>query len=292
MAESQSETGAAEPRRPDPVVRRIAIHDVIEAFIAGLRDFQAAPLFGLFFGGIYALGGLSILMSLTRFGMPYLAYPLAAGFVLIGPFVAVGLYEVSRRREAGEPLGWGQVLGVVFAQGQREMGWMAFVTLFVMMMWLYQVRLLLALFLGFQSFSSFSGFLTVLTSTPEGADVSWPWATSSAPCWATILVFADGDLLPAAARPRGRFHHRHDHQRAGGVDQSAADAGLRGGDRGSVLRGDAAALPRARRAPAGARPCDLASLPAGGRAGGLSRDAGAGAACCHDASRGCCQSPR
>ncbi|MBX9873584.1 MAG: DUF2189 domain-containing protein [Beijerinckiaceae bacterium] len=168
MEEIQSETRAAEPRRPDPVVRRIGVHDVVEAFVAGLRDFQAAPLFGLFFGGIYALGGLSILLSLTRFGMPYLAYPLAAGFVLIGPFVAVGLYEVSRRREAGETLAWGQVLGVVFAQGQREMGWMAFVTLFVMMMWLYQVRLLLALFLGFQSFASFAGFLTVITTTPEG----------------------------------------------------------------------------------------------------------------------------
>lgn len=168
MDEIRSGSGAVEPRRPDPVVRRIGVHDVVEAFVAGLRDFQGAPLFGLFFGGLYALGGLAILMSLTRFGLPYLAYPLAAGFVLIGPFVAVGLYEVSRRREAGEPLGWGPVLGVVFAQSQRELGWMAFVTLFVMMMWLYQVRLLLALFLGFQSFSSFMGFLTVITSTAEG----------------------------------------------------------------------------------------------------------------------------
>jgi len=154
--------------RPDPVIRRITVHDVVEAFVAGLRDFQAAPLFGLFFGGIYTLAGLVILLSLTRFGMPYLAYPLAAGFALIGPFVAVGLYEVSRRREAGVPLAWGKVLGVVFAQGNRELSWMAFVTLFVMMMWLYQVRLLLALFLGFQSFASFQGFLSVITTTSEG----------------------------------------------------------------------------------------------------------------------------
>lgn len=154
--------------RPDPVIRRIAVHDVVEALVAGLRDFQAAPLFGLFFGGIYALGGLAIFLSLGTLGMPYLAYPLAAGFVLIGPFVAVGLYEVSRRREAGVPLVWGEVLGVVFAQSKRELGWMAFTTLFVMMMWLYQVRLLLALFLGFQSFASFNGFLTVVTTTSEG----------------------------------------------------------------------------------------------------------------------------
>ncbi|KPF69616.1 hypothetical protein IP69_10620 [Bosea sp. AAP35] len=168
MSEPYPETDATERPRPDPVVRRIGVRDVVEALIAGLRDFQAAPLFGLFFGGIYTLAGLAILLSLTRFGVPYLAYPLAAGFVLIGPFVAVGLYEVSRRREAGLPLAWGKVLGVVFAQSQRELGWMAFVTLFVMMMWLYQVRLLLALFLGFQSFSSFNGFLSVIATTPEG----------------------------------------------------------------------------------------------------------------------------
>lgn len=156
------------PRRLDPQIGRIGVADVVEAFAAGLRDFQAAPLYGLFFGGIYALGGLFILMSVTRLGMPYLAYPLAAGFVLIGPFVAVGLYEVSRRRERQEALRWSGILGVVLAQGRRELGWMAFVALFVMMIWLYQVRLLLALFLGFQSFASFGGFLTVLATTPEG----------------------------------------------------------------------------------------------------------------------------
>lgn len=168
MTDTQPAAPPEALRRPDPQIARLAVSDVVEAFAAGLRDFQAAPLFGLFFGGIYALGGLFILMSVTRLGMPYLAYPLAAGFVLIGPFVAVGLYEVSRRREQGERLRWGGVLGVVLAQGKRELSWMAFVTLFVMMIWLYQVRLLLALFLGFQSFSSFGGFLNVLATTPEG----------------------------------------------------------------------------------------------------------------------------
>lgn len=158
----------ADAPRPDPVVRRITARDVAEAFISGLRDFQAAPLFGLFFGGLYTLAGLTILLCLTRFGMSYLAYPLAACFALIGPFAAVGLYEVSRRRELGIPLSWGGVLGVVLAQRNRELGWMALVTLFVTIMWLYQVRLLLALFLGFQSFASFSGFLNVLVTTPEG----------------------------------------------------------------------------------------------------------------------------
>lgn len=156
------------PRKPEPVVRQIKPRDVSEAVVAGIRDFQSAPLYGLLFGGFYALGGLIMVMSATSLGLPWLAYPLAAGFMLIAPFVATGLYEVSRRREAGQELSLSGVLGVVWAQKGRELSWMAFVTLFVMIMWLYQVRLLLALFLGFQSFSSVEEFIRVVLTTNEG----------------------------------------------------------------------------------------------------------------------------
>src|SRR5512138_3972774 len=108
--------------KADPVVRRIAASDIAEALGEGLRDFQAKPLYGLAFGALYAAGGIAILLCLTAFSMVYLAYPLAAGFAMIGPFVAVGLYEVSRRIESGEPLSWGAILGVIFAQGKRELG--------------------------------------------------------------------------------------------------------------------------------------------------------------------------
>jgi len=76
----------------DPIVRRITVADIAEAFGQGLRDFQAAPLYGLVFGALYTAGGIAILLSLTALSMVYLAYPLAAGFALIGPFVAIGLY--------------------------------------------------------------------------------------------------------------------------------------------------------------------------------------------------------
>jgi len=158
-----------EPRKKiEPAVRSITGADIIDAFGHGLRDFRAAPMFGLFFGAIYALGGLSVVATAYAFELTYIAYPLAAGFTLIGPFVAVGLYEVSRRLESGEPLIWSGVLGVIFAQRHREMGWMSFVTLFVLMMWMYQVRILLALFLGLKTPPTLDGFIDVLISTPEG----------------------------------------------------------------------------------------------------------------------------
>jgi uncharacterized membrane protein len=151
----------------DPVVRRITSADIAEALVLGLRDFQAMPLYGLAFGALYACGGIAIVLCLTAFGMVYLAYPLAAGFALIGPFVATGLYELSRRREAGQPISLPAVWSSVISRG--EIGWMAFVTLFFFVIWMYQVRLLIALLLGLNaSFSSFKEFITLVTTTNEG----------------------------------------------------------------------------------------------------------------------------
>ncbi|WJR77479.1 DUF2189 domain-containing protein [Bradyrhizobium sp. NP1] len=151
----------------DPVVRRIGIADIAEALGQGLRDFQAAPLYGLAFGALYAAGGIIIVLSLTAFGMVYLAYPLAAGFALIGPFVAIGLYQVSRCREAGRPISLREIWSTV--RSRSEIGWMAFVTLFVFVIWMYQVRLLIALLLGLNvSFASFQEFLNVVLTTREG----------------------------------------------------------------------------------------------------------------------------
>ncbi|CAL75236.1 conserved hypothetical protein; putative membrane protein; putative permeases of the major facilitator superfamily [Bradyrhizobium sp. ORS 278] len=153
--------------RNDPVVRRITTADIAEALTQGLRDFQAQPLFGLAFGLIYVLGGISIVLCVTAFGMVYLAYPLAAGFALIGPFVAIGLYEVSRRRELGQPISYSGIWQTIISRG--EIGWMAFVTLFFFIIWMYQVRLLIALLLGLNaSFSSIKEFMTVVLTTNEG----------------------------------------------------------------------------------------------------------------------------
>jgi uncharacterized membrane protein len=155
-------------RKPDPVVRAVTVSDIVEALAEGLRDFQSAPIYGLAFGALYAAGGILVVLSATALGASYLAYPLAAGFALIGPFIAVGLYEVSRRRETGEPLSWSAVIAAIVAQSRRELGWMAFVTVFIFVVWMYQIRLLIALMLGLKSFASLRDFLLVVTTTPEG----------------------------------------------------------------------------------------------------------------------------
>ena len=153
--------------KKDPVVLRIGAADDIDAHGKGLRDYKAMPLTGLAVGGVFAAGGVAIVLSATYFGMGYLAYPLAAGFALIAPFAAILLYEMSRRREAGQPVKFGDVL--VTLRGRSEIGWMAFVTLFLFIMWMYQVRLLMAILLGLNaSFASVREFLNVVLTTNEG----------------------------------------------------------------------------------------------------------------------------
>jgi uncharacterized membrane protein len=162
------ESRAAEGVRPMPKVNPITVNDVIDALAAGLSDFRRAPVYGLVIGAFFAIGGMFVILSAAALNMSYLSYPAAAGFVLIGPFAAVGLYEVSRRLKAGEELSWSKIFGAMWAQKSRELSWMAFVVLFIQIMWMYQVRLLLALFLGFRSFASFEEFLTEVITTPEG----------------------------------------------------------------------------------------------------------------------------
>src|SRR6516165_8005428 len=65
-------------------------------------------------------------------------------------------------------LSWRTVLGAVFEQRNRQLAWMGFVTLFFFIVWMYQVQLLVALFLGTRSFATLHDFLVALTTTPEG----------------------------------------------------------------------------------------------------------------------------
>jgi uncharacterized membrane protein len=165
LEESRAKPGSV-PK--PPVVQAVTWGDVRAALEKGVRDFQRAPAFGLFFGSFYAIGGIIVSWLMFYLNMVYMVIPLVIGFMLIGPFVAVGLYEVSRCLEQGRPLTWKGVLTVMFKQREREFVWLCFVTLFVFWVWIYQVRLLLALFFGMKTFTTLAGFVDMLFSTANG----------------------------------------------------------------------------------------------------------------------------
>ena len=175
MANSTAPETGKPPQGPSrafpgmPYLNTITFADIGTAFAQGISDFRKAPQYGLFFGGIFAVAGLIIIASVLWFDMPWMIYPFAIGFPLVGPFAAVGLYEVSRRLEAGERLDWSGILSVIWRQRTREFSWMAFVSLFIFWVWIYQVRLLIAIILGFKASTSLNRFFEVLVSTQEGA---------------------------------------------------------------------------------------------------------------------------
>ena len=160
---------SAQRQSPQPLqTKRLEIADIRYAVGAGWRDFLRRPLLSGFFGLFYCLFGIAFMAGLLWLDRVWLILPLAVGFPLVAPFAAAGLYDISRRLEQGEDFSWRDVFTVIWAQRNRELGWMAFVTLFVLWFWLYQARLLLAIFLQSLSFSSFERFIEVVATTSNG----------------------------------------------------------------------------------------------------------------------------
>lgn len=155
-------------RHPQPRVQTLKVSDITTSLRAGLSDYWAHPVMSSFFGLFYAVFGILFVWCLIWLGKIWMIIPAMIGFPLVAPFAAAGLYEMSRRRQRGEAFGWAEILTVMAHQRKREMGWMAFVTLFVFWVWMYQVRLWLAVILQDASFSDLDGFLQTVFFTPEG----------------------------------------------------------------------------------------------------------------------------
>src|SRR4051794_34595988 len=84
------------------VVRKIGLSDLSEALRRGWEDFKAVPSHAIILCVIYPVLGIILFRMVLGYSVLPLLFPLAAGFTLIGPFAAIGLYELSRRRERGE----------------------------------------------------------------------------------------------------------------------------------------------------------------------------------------------
>lgn len=157
------------PRHPQiPKTNKVTADDIKAALKAGFSDFLARPAMSGFFGLFYAVFGILFVWVLVWLGMIWMIIPAAIAFPLFAPFAAAGLYEMSRRLQAGQDFGWSDVLTVMANQRKREMGWMAFVTLFILWIWFYQFRTVLVIVLQDASFSDLDGFLNTVFFTSAG----------------------------------------------------------------------------------------------------------------------------
>src|ERR1700722_16998896 len=96
-----------------PVVRKIGVCDIWDAPAQGLHDFSAMPSHLLFLGLVYPICGMVLAYVTSQQNVLHLLFPLASGFALVGPFAAIGLYEMSRRRELGLDTSWRRAFEVI-----------------------------------------------------------------------------------------------------------------------------------------------------------------------------------
>jgi len=165
---AQSIAGTAHRAAPHaaPVIRRIGITDLREAVSRGIDDFLAAPTQLLFLGVIYPLAGFAAARFASDGALLPLLYPLVAGLSLLGPLTAVGLYEISRRREQGLPVSAADAFRVLNAPGTAGIAVLGLVLLLLFALWLAAARLVFTEAFGPVRFTP-SEFLAAL-ATEQG----------------------------------------------------------------------------------------------------------------------------
>ncbi|ESR23232.1 DUF2189 domain-containing protein [Lutibaculum baratangense] len=158
---------ASKMRKGDPAIASIGVAEVGAVLVLGMRDLRRAPVLGAAIGLLFVAGGWFIYALVALADLLFLAYPLAAGFTLLGPFAAIALYDVSRRLETVDRLSWREVLGTVLGPGARSLGWMPMLNLFVFIIW---IDVAAALFLSFFGLTRMEAgeFLSELFTTTHG----------------------------------------------------------------------------------------------------------------------------
>ena len=153
---------------PLPAVRRIELADLRDALAKGLGDLGAYRSDVIFLCIIYPLAGLVLAWLAFGYDMLPLAFPLASGFALIGPVAAVGLYEISRRREQGVDISWVDAFGVVRAPAFGAILVLGLVLLAILLLWLAAAQAIYLVTLGPEQPVSVSAFLRDVFTTSRG----------------------------------------------------------------------------------------------------------------------------
>jgi uncharacterized membrane protein len=134
---------------------------------AGWADLSAAPAGSLAYGIILSAISYCALALLAWFGLLYLALPAIAGFLIVGPFLALGLYEKSRRRAAGKRTGFTRMLFVRPAS-RAQLAYAGLLLGLLVLFWLRAADLLYALFFGLNPFPGAKEALINAFTTPRG----------------------------------------------------------------------------------------------------------------------------
>jgi uncharacterized membrane protein len=151
-----------------PVVNRISIADVFDALRLGFEDFREKPSHYVFLCLMYPIAGIFLTMLTSGANLAPMVFPLMSGFVLIGPIAAIGLYEISRRREAGLDTSWKHALDVRHSPALPSIIAVGLLLFGIFTVWLVTAQTIYTNFLGEVFPRSMSLFLQQVFATPEG----------------------------------------------------------------------------------------------------------------------------
>ena len=151
-----------------PAVQRISIADLRQVLAKGLEDFGAYRTDVIFLCLLYPVAGLVLARLAFGYGMVPLLFPMISGFLLVAPFFAVGLYEMSRRRELGVDKGWADAFGVARSPALGSILVVGLLLAALFALWLFAASLIYALTLGPEPPASVASFVREVLTTPRG----------------------------------------------------------------------------------------------------------------------------
>ncbi|HEX3218391.1 MAG TPA: DUF2189 domain-containing protein [Aestuariivirgaceae bacterium] len=165
---NEATVSAFQSSTAQPGIRKIQFSDLIDVLMKGLDDFNAKPSHIVLLVVIYPLLALIAARIAAGYDMLPLVFPLLSGFALIGPVAALGLYELSRRRELGLDIGWEHALRVVYAPSIRAILALSLILGAIYFAWLFSALAIHWLIFGSLVPTSIEDFILQILTTPKG----------------------------------------------------------------------------------------------------------------------------
>jgi uncharacterized membrane protein len=167
MAYSNILVGAG-PRPAQPAIRKISVADLRDALAKGMDDFYAMPTHAMFLCIIYPIVGFVLARLTFGYSILPLLFPLASGFALVGPVAALGLYELSRRKEAGLDTSVSRAFDVFESSSIGAIAALGFLLLVIFAIWVAVANAIYIANFGYASPSSIEEFLYEVLTTRAG----------------------------------------------------------------------------------------------------------------------------